>query len=60
MKLMFASDIHGSALYCERMLEACRREYEGYSAQFDRDRCMDRMEQMLFDAANSRNAAVKG
>ena len=26
MKLMFASDIHGSALYCERMLEACRRE----------------------------------
>lgn len=41
-------------------LEACRREYEGYSAQFDRDRCMDRMEQMLIDAANSRNAAVKG
>ena len=26
MKLMFASDIHGSALYCERMLEAFRRE----------------------------------
>ena len=26
MKLMFASDIHGSALYCERMLEAYRRE----------------------------------
>ena len=26
MKLMFASDIHGSALWCERMLEAYRRE----------------------------------
>ncbi len=26
MKLMFASDIHGSALFCERMLEAYRRE----------------------------------
>ena len=26
MKLMFASDIHGSALYCEKMLEAFRRE----------------------------------
>ncbi|MBQ8170605.1 MAG: phosphodiesterase [Oscillospiraceae bacterium] len=26
MKLMFASDIHGSALYCEKMLEAYRRE----------------------------------
>ena len=26
MKLMFASDIHGSALFCERMLEAFRRE----------------------------------
>ncbi len=26
MKLMFASDIHGSALYCEKMLEAFHRE----------------------------------
>lgn len=26
MKLMFASDIHGSALWCERMLEAYRAE----------------------------------
>lgn len=26
MKLMFASDIHGSALYCEKMLEAFRLE----------------------------------
>ncbi|MBE6589087.1 MAG: phosphodiesterase [Ruminococcaceae bacterium] len=26
MKLMIASDIHGSAYYCERMLEAYRRE----------------------------------
>ena len=26
MKLMFAADIHGSALFCERMLEAFRRE----------------------------------
>lgn len=26
MKLMFASDIHGSALYCEKMLEAYKRE----------------------------------
>ena len=26
MKLMFASDIHGSALYCEKMLEAYSRE----------------------------------
>ncbi|MGN0686916.1 MAG: phosphodiesterase [Oscillospiraceae bacterium] len=26
MKLMFASDIHGSALYCEKMIEAYRRE----------------------------------
>ncbi len=26
MKLMFASDIHGSAFYCERLLEAYRRE----------------------------------
>ena len=26
MKLMFASDIHGSALWCERLLEAYRRE----------------------------------
>ena len=31
-----------------------RREYEGYSAQFDRDVCMDRMEGMLRDAAASR------
>ena len=35
-------------------LERCRREYEGYSAQFDRDVCMDRMEGMLRDAAASR------
>ena len=26
MKLMIASDIHGSALYCGQMLEAYRRE----------------------------------
>lgn len=26
MKLMIASDIHGSAVYCEKMLEAFRRE----------------------------------
>lgn len=26
MKLMFASDIHGSALWCEKMLEAYKRE----------------------------------
>ncbi len=26
MKVFFASDIHGSALYCERMLEAYKRE----------------------------------
>ena len=26
MKLMFASDIHGSAYYCRKMLEACRME----------------------------------
>ena len=26
MKLMFASDIHGSACYCEKMLECYRRE----------------------------------
>ncbi|MBQ4166323.1 MAG: phosphodiesterase [Oscillospiraceae bacterium] len=26
MKLMYASDIHGSALYCEKMLEAYKRE----------------------------------
>lgn len=26
MKLMFASDIHGSALWCERLIEAYRRE----------------------------------
>ena len=26
MKLMIASDIHGSALYCSRMLEAFDRE----------------------------------
>ena len=26
MKLMIASDIHGSALYCEKMLNACDRE----------------------------------
>ena len=26
MKLMIASDIHGSALYCRQMLEAYRRE----------------------------------
>ena len=26
MKLMFASDIHGSALYCEKMMEAYKRE----------------------------------
>ena len=25
MKLMIASDIHGSALYCEQMLEAYRQ-----------------------------------
>lgn len=35
-------------------LERCRREYEGYLAQFDRDVCMDRMEGMLRDAAASR------
>lgn len=32
-------------------MERCRRAYEGYSAQFDRDVCMDRMEGMLRDAA---------
>ena len=26
MKLMIASDIHGSALYCRQMLEAYRRK----------------------------------
>lgn len=26
MKLMIASDIHGSATYCDRMLDAYRRE----------------------------------
>lgn len=26
MKLIFASDIHGSALWCERLLELCERE----------------------------------
>ncbi len=26
MKLMFASDLHGSSRWCEKMLEACRRE----------------------------------
>ena len=26
LKLMIASDIHGSAYYCRRMLEACDRE----------------------------------
>ena len=26
MKLMFASDVHGSAFYCEKMLECYRRE----------------------------------
>ena len=29
MKLMIASDIHGSAVWCERMLEAWRREAPG-------------------------------
>lgn len=29
MKLMFASDIHGSAYYCEKMLEAYRMEKAG-------------------------------
>lgn len=32
MKLMFASDIHGSALYCEKMLEAYSREAPSGSA----------------------------
>lgn len=26
MKLMIASDIHGSAFYCEKMIEAYKRE----------------------------------
>ncbi len=26
MKLMIASDIHGSAFYCEQMIEAYKRE----------------------------------
>lgn len=26
MKLMIASDIHGSAYYCEKMIEAYKRE----------------------------------
>ena len=26
MRIMFASDIHGSAYYCRKMLEAYRRE----------------------------------
>ena len=26
MKIMIASDIHGSAFYCEKMIEAYRRE----------------------------------
>ena len=26
MKLMIASDIHGSALYCQQLLEAYKRE----------------------------------
>ena len=29
MKLMIASDIHGSAFYCEKMLEAFAREKAG-------------------------------
>lgn len=29
MKLMIASDIHGSALYCRKMLEAYKREEAG-------------------------------
>lgn len=29
MKMMFASDIHGSAYYCRKMLEAYRREVAG-------------------------------
>ncbi len=41
-------------------LEACRREYEGFSAQFDRDRCMDGMEQMLMDAAGLRKGKDGG
>lgn len=30
--------------------ELCKKKYLGYAKQFDFDRCMDRMEQMLFDA----------
>ena len=29
MKLMFASDVHGSAYYCRKMLEAYKREGAG-------------------------------
>ena len=29
MKLMFASDIHGSAYYCRKMVKAYRKEEAG-------------------------------
>lgn len=33
--------------------EECSRQYLGYAQQFDFDRCMDKMEQMLLDAVGS-------
>ena len=33
MKLLVASDIHGSAHYCAQLLEACRREGDVYKRQ---------------------------
>ena len=35
MKLMIASDIHGSAYYCEKMIEAYRNEKADIDALID-------------------------
>ena len=37
--------------------ERCSAEYLGFSSQFDFDRCMDAMEQMLLDAAEEKRHA---
>lgn len=36
-------------------LKECSKQYEGYAAQFDFDTCMNKMEQMLFDAVEGKN-----
>ncbi len=47
MKYMFASDVHGSAYYCRKMLEAYEKE-KGQSAWFCWAICFITDQEMIF------------